>query len=172
MWFIGDLANFWGSTWAGLVPTVIALAIYFCIADTILITQCLYYRYINSRKPEFEDAVHEQVDSLSQPLLARNSSDTRLPGSRRRSSVSQKRQNSSLATSALPSIPEQKLCARPWITNALSVAAVCAIGVTGWTIAWQANLWQPSLESDESGDVERQYGAEFLGYISAALYLG
>ena len=32
------------------MPTVIALAIYFCIADFVLISQCLYYNALNERK--------------------------------------------------------------------------------------------------------------------------
>lgn len=50
VWFIGDITNLLGALWAGLVPTVIALAVYFCFADLILIVQCLYYNYLNARK--------------------------------------------------------------------------------------------------------------------------
>ena len=50
VWFMGDITNLAGAIWAGLVPTVIALAIYFCFADLILISQCLYYNILNARK--------------------------------------------------------------------------------------------------------------------------
>ena len=171
VWFVGDLANLSGSIWAGLVPTVIVLAIYFCVADAILITQCLYYLYINSRKPK-SGHITCQADDPSQPLLVQGSSDFGIPGSRRRSSVSQKRRNLCLTASTLPPTPEREIYARAWITNALSVAGVCAIGVVGWTVAWQVSLWQPSFDSDGPGVAQREIGAEILGYISAALYLG
>ena len=35
IWFIGDITNLAGALWAGLVPTVIALAMYFCVADLV-----------------------------------------------------------------------------------------------------------------------------------------
>lgn len=35
IWFIGDVTNLAGALWAGLVPTVIALAMYFCVADLV-----------------------------------------------------------------------------------------------------------------------------------------
>ena len=48
MWFIGDITSLVGAVWANLVPTVIALSVYFCIADLVLVIQCLYYNKINA----------------------------------------------------------------------------------------------------------------------------
>src|SRR5580700_11099852 len=69
-----------GAVWAGLVPTVVASAVYFCFADFVLITQCLYYNQVNARR---------HTSREDEPLLARQrSNDTiGLPGSRRRSSA-------------------------------------------------------------------------------------
>ncbi|KAM3415124.1 hypothetical protein BST61_g10250 [Cercospora zeina] len=50
IWFFGDITNFAGAIWAGLVPTVIALAVYFCFLDLILIAQCLYYLGVKQRR--------------------------------------------------------------------------------------------------------------------------
>lgn len=50
IWFIGDITNFAGAIWAGLVPTVIALAVYFCFADLILIAQCVYYLGLKKKR--------------------------------------------------------------------------------------------------------------------------
>ena len=49
-WFLGDVANLLGAAWAGLVPTVIAIAIYFCFSDGVLIGQVLYYGIRNKRR--------------------------------------------------------------------------------------------------------------------------
>ena len=174
VWFIGDLANFLGSTWAGLVPTVIALAVYFCIADAVLITQCLYYHYVNScnRKQGSRESGAEQADNPSQPLLAQGSSDIGLPGSRRRSSLSHKRRRSSLAASTLPKLPESGTTTHAWAVNSLSVFAVCVIGAAGWSIAWKTGIWKPTTESSKSDEGHGEIGAEILGYVSAVLYLG
>lgn len=50
VWFLGDLCNLIGALWAGLVPVVIAIAVYFCISDGLLIAQCLYYGIRNKRR--------------------------------------------------------------------------------------------------------------------------
>ena len=172
MWFIGDLANFFGAIWAGLVPTVIALAVYFIIADSVLIIQCLYYKRVNGRQNRTADLPQRDIDSPEQPLLGRRPSDIGLPGSRRRSSVSIKRRNSSLGTPVLPTIPEDGGNVRPWVKNTFCVVAVFAIGTAGWAIAWKAHLWVPTPENIDADDLPRNVGAEILGYLSAVLYLG
>ncbi|OAA61681.1 vacuolar membrane pq loop repeat protein [Niveomyces insectorum RCEF 264] len=43
VWLLGDATNLAGALWTNLAPTAIALAVYFCIADAVLILQCLYY---------------------------------------------------------------------------------------------------------------------------------
>ena len=172
VWFIGDLANFFGAVWAGLVPTVIALAVYFIIADAVLLTQCLYYKRVNARQNLTADLTQSDADNPEQPLLGRRPSDIGLPGSRRRSSVSIKRRDSSLPTPVLSTIPEEESYVRPWVKNAICVVAVCAIGTAGWAIAWKAHLWVATPEDSGADDMGKNVGAEILGYLSALLYLG
>ncbi|KAL8386954.1 hypothetical protein RB599_002219 [Gaeumannomyces hyphopodioides] len=50
VWLLGDVANLLGALATGLAPTAVALATYFCFADLILITQCLYYNALNARR--------------------------------------------------------------------------------------------------------------------------
>jgi uncharacterized protein with PQ loop repeat len=50
VWFLGDVCNLAGALWGGLVPVVIAIAVYFCIADGVLIGQCVYYGIRNKRR--------------------------------------------------------------------------------------------------------------------------
>lgn len=50
VWFLGDVANLLGAVGAGLVPTIIAIAVYFCISDGLLIGQVLYYGIRNKRR--------------------------------------------------------------------------------------------------------------------------
>ncbi|RMZ81588.1 hypothetical protein DV737_g2513, partial [Chaetothyriales sp. CBS 132003] len=50
IWFLGDIFNLVGAAWAGLVSTVIAVAVYFCLADGVLIAQVLYYTVVNKRR--------------------------------------------------------------------------------------------------------------------------
>ena len=124
VWFIGDLANFVGAIWAGLVPTVIALAAYFIIADAVLITQCLYYNHVNAGEQSAGGFAQGETAREDQPLLGRRPSDIGLPGSRRGSSVSMKRRSSTLGEPTLSTIPEDGGYTRPWVKNTLAVLTV------------------------------------------------
>ena len=171
VWFVGDLANFFGAVWAGLVPTVIALATYFCIADAILISQCLYYNWRSSRKAARQEDGQVDSDNVEQPLLRSRSGSIGLPGSRRRSSASQKRRDSRLL-SPLPTIAKVESNSKSWLKNTISIFLVCLAGTLGWVMAWKIGAWQPIPTEVDDGDVHQVIGAEILGYISAVLYLG
>lgn len=169
VWFVGDLSNLLGALWAGLVPTVIALALYFCLADAILIVQCLYYNNINARKTKPKVSVSLGTENPNQPLLHPTTSDIGLPGSRRRSSASQGRRNSSIRSSSRPIALGESGLRRPWVKNAISILLVCAAGAAGWTIAWRSGLWKPEAGGSAN---DAAVGAEVLGYLSAVAYLG
>ena len=169
VWFVGDLSNLFGALWAGLVPTVIALALYFCLADAVLIAQCLYYNNINARIKRARVSVSSNPDDQSQPLLQQTASGIGLPGSIRRSSTSQRRRSSSRVSPMLPVVPEHNPISRPWIKNSISIILVCCVGAAGWAISWKSGFWNPK---PDSGNNDVAVGAEALGYLSAVAYLG
>ncbi|TVY49117.1 putative vacuolar amino acid transporter [Lachnellula occidentalis] len=170
VWMVGDITNLSGAIWADLVPTVIALAIYFCLADLVLISQCLYYNHINAQRRQ------STVISEHEPLLARRrSSDTiGLPGSHRRRS-SARSGASEHSGSPLNKILEESEegTGNQWVKNSLSALGVIVVGTAGWAIAWQAGVWQPSpLDAGMEPASETALGAKILGYTSAVCYLG
>lgn len=180
VWFFGDVTNFAGAVWAGLVPTVVALGLYFCIADVLLITQCLYYNFINARQKHLlastaDGDQNEGIlsDDPSRPLLNRPSTDNiGLPGSRRRSSASRRRRSSTLQSEILPIIKEEESALRVSLKNTLAILGVCLIGTVGWTVAWQSGWWMPMSAGHDVEEPPRILGAELLGYVSAVCYLG
>lgn len=161
---------FEGALWADLVPTVIALAIYFCIADVVLIAQCLYYNHVNAKTARQQSIVSAATED--EPLLShRRSSDALgLPGShRRRSSALSAGRNS------LTKILEEddSVDGKPWLKNTLSILGVIVVGTAGWAIAWQSGVWIPQPEDSDLVDPQAvAVGAKILGYISAVCYLG
>ncbi|KAF4633562.1 hypothetical protein G7Y89_g4547 [Cudoniella acicularis] len=170
VWLLGDATNLSGAIWADLVPTVIALAIYFCIADFVLISQCLYYKHRNfrERKPSVVSVGSEQ-----EPLLTRRgSSDIGLPGShRRRSSARSGFDRRDSMTKVLED--EEPGEDNAWVRNTLSILGVIAVGTAGWAIAWQAGVWLPTPEEGELPAASQDaLGAKILGYTSAVCYLG
>jgi uncharacterized protein with PQ loop repeat len=191
IWAIGDAANLAGAIWAGLVPTVIALAIYFCFADTILILQCLYYNSKKTRaqKESVAGGVTASAGATEQsPLLSggdntnKNNVQPRrrltdvteenmgLPGSRRRSSVISSRRHDHNDT--LSRVLEEPTKTHATIKNTVSIFLVMAVGAAGWAIAWKTGAWRPSAVGGEDGQDGTPIGASILGYISAVCYLG
>ncbi|KAI9680604.1 MAG: hypothetical protein M1817_004044 [Caeruleum heppii] len=181
VWFIGDLTNFVGAVWAALVPTVIALAVYFCFADLILISQCLYYNFLNARDRQRRISVvsdRSHVDDPERPLLERSGSENLgLPGSRRRSSIARRRYSGpgtdERQDSPLEALQEKEDDGRPWLRNTLSVALILLGGAGGWLLAWSLGVWAPTPEGGEDASpINTALGAQVLGYISAICYLG
>ncbi|PKX94592.1 PQ-loop repeat-containing protein [Aspergillus novofumigatus IBT 16806] len=157
VWFIGDITNLIGGAWAGLVPVIVAIAVYFCIADGVLIAQCLYYKTRNARR---------------ESLLRRRRSSTVTPTRRPLYSVRSGRGGHGHPDDALANIVEESEVGRSaWIKNFSSVLAICVIGMAGWTVAWQTGVWKPASK-ERNGGVDMAAGAQVLGYISAVCYLG
>ena len=198
IWFLGDLFNIIGSVWADLVPVVIAIGGYFCIADGVLISQVLYYGIKNRRSEgrSLLEAARETVadnttegedaeDTEEQPLLKRTrTASITIPGSqapnlgrrRRSTDVSTlRRRSSNAADDHLAKILEEsnsQTGARLWLKNLISILAICAIGTVGWMLAYEGGAWTPSTnDSADGGEETIAKGAQVLGYASAALYL-
>ncbi|KAK3723638.1 hypothetical protein LTR37_001519 [Vermiconidia calcicola] len=192
IWFVGDITNLAGAIWADLVPTVIALAVYFCFADFVLIGQCLYYNALNNKKEKRKEGAQQNangrtedtdvVSSEQTPLLDGAASPTAkpkrrvtdvteenmgLPGSRRRSS-----RRSNERRTSLERILEEPTRRSSWVKNTISILLIFLAGTAGWAIAWRTGAWRPTPVGKEGEDGRGPVGAEILGYASAVLYLG
>jgi len=165
VWFFGDVTNLIGAIWARLVPTVTALALYFCLADAVLILQCLYYKRLYSRKEQLA-AASTQIpnDDPHQSLLNGNHPVVE-PGSRRR-------RTSSFKDGSLPVVGDDGDTNSSWTWNTVSVVSICIAGATVWAIAWKARLWTPTPRDDDGRVAHGPVGAMVLGYLSAISYLG
>lgn len=188
IWFAGDVANLAGAVWAKLVPTVTALAVYFCFADVILLLQCFYYLTQKKRAAEKADNLEAQPhgvppNSTEQTPLLRDQSQSKrrltdvtdenmgLPGSRRRSSALG-RSSTVERRDSLHKALEEPTRTRTIIKNTVSILGICAIGAAGWAAAWRTGAWRPTPVGQEGNGESTPIGAEILGYLSAVLYLG
>ncbi|OQE08345.1 hypothetical protein PENVUL_c010G00786 [Penicillium vulpinum] len=179
VWLIGDIANLAGGLLSGLVPVIIAIAVYFCIADGVLITQCVYYKVRNSRREPFHRRRSStETPDPTTPLLGRRFSDS-LPSSqsRRRSSGSLRgyqadgRRESEVEDTLAKIVEENDYGRKAWVKNLGSIAGIFLIGMAGWTVAWQTGMWAPA-PLDNSNGSEEAIGGLVLGYFSAVCYLG
>lgn len=180
VWFIGDVANFAGALLAGLVPTVVALSIWYIVADAALLSQVVYYNFIKGRKDRKTDVLDRTAvpdttaiaePNENAPLLRRNSTD--VPGSRRRSSALSRRRPS---VGGLASVDEEPTVStrRAILKNLGAVVALFAVGTAGWAVAYGVGAWKPTPPPAEKGgysDNESTIAVVF-GYASAVAYLG
>jgi hypothetical protein len=180
VWLFGDVTNFIGAAWAGLVPTVIALAVYFCFADFVLISQCLYYNVLNARRDARSEARREAATETDALLVRRSStlsagSGIGLPGSHRRrrsSAASSQRRAQGAASYVMDQITEEGDGAKGWLRNLLSVLFVCVAGTAGWALAWKGGAWAPAPSDGQQDAANLELGPQILGYTSAICYLG
>ncbi|KAK5112881.1 hypothetical protein LTR85_011108 [Meristemomyces frigidus] len=196
IWFIGDVTNLAGALWAGLVPTVVALAVYFCAADAVMLGQVFYYRFANRKQKGLDGAdgktnghVVDGAPREETPLLAdghatspkmkrRSFTDVTeenmgLPGSRRRSTAS--RHSRPTSSGSLEAILEEPTKTRTYLKNTAAVLAILLAGTAGWAIAYKTGAWKPTpapSKLPEAGGDATPIGALVLGYFSAVCYLG
>jgi len=167
VWFLGDVTNLVGALRAGLVPTVIALALYFCFADLLLISQCAYYNAKNVK--QLRKTSSRDTDSAQEPLLGtRDLSNVGLPGSCRRDSAASRRRR----VSSLPTVLHIEESGHVWVKNSLSILGVCVVGAASWFIAWKTGVWLPQPTHNDASPHPVALDAEILGYASAICYLG
>lgn len=167
IWLFGDIANLAGAIKSNLLSTVVTLAVYFCLADIIIISQTFYYKYVNMRKTAVKEARRQSrssnADDPTQPLFARR----RSSGANTRSRPSGTMPNNP----ALSTVIEKETSTMEEVTrNSLSVISVIIIGCLGWFLAWKSGAW--SVTVDDGNGVETSLVGVILGYISSILYLG
>jgi len=71
IWLAGDVFNILGAVLQGVLPTMIILAIYYTIADIVLLGQCFYYRGFTLRDPRPDKPVNTGEDAPTErtPLV-------------------------------------------------------------------------------------------------------
>lgn len=150
-----------GAIWGKLLPTVIALGIYFCFADAVLLSQTIYYNHLTKI-----DENKDPENDPSRPLIAdgtRRRSSAASHSSRRRRSVVHRKDSFSAY------LLKERSRKSVIIRNTLSILAVCAAGAAGWFVAWKTGAW--SATPPNGSDSKMPFGAQVLGYVSAILYL-
>ncbi|KAJ5085347.1 hypothetical protein N7532_010118 [Penicillium argentinense] len=182
VWFVGDVTNLLGGLLAHLVPVIVAIAVYFCIADGVLIAQCLYYKARNARRENHRRRRSStETPDPTTPLLGRRFSDSLpIPQGRRRSSGSLRgyqaagRRESQAEDPLAKIVEESEYGRKAWAKNCVSILGIFLVGMAGWTIAWQTGMWAPAPQESrgDSGDNGEAASGQVLGYVSAICYLG
>lgn len=83
VWLLGDIFNILGAILQGVLPTMTILAVYYTLADLVLLGQCFYYRGWTLSDLPTEETIEEEEEDEERPLLSRDE-----PASPRRPNLS------------------------------------------------------------------------------------
>jgi hypothetical protein len=172
VWLLGDVFNILGAVLQGVLPTMIILAIYYTIADLVLLCQCFYYRGFTWRdevvpptkkaQPRRAGEPDERTGLLSSPLVRE----------RRGSDWSNLSPAVPMITEpAVPLPPRQPSVLQTVAWNTVAVLMVCAAGVAGWFLSRGDGTGNSSGPADDSALTFNFWG-QIFGYLCAVLYLG
>ncbi|PTB43962.1 hypothetical protein M441DRAFT_133827 [Trichoderma asperellum CBS 433.97] len=161
VWMIGDVTNLIGGLLTHLAPTAVALAMYFCVADLLLISQCIYYNTVNARRAALAAEENEEA-----PLLG----DRHATAHRHRHSVS------SEDGGKIGPAGDELLERSSWMSNTASLVGVYVAGFIGWYLSYKAGAYKETdpvvfnAAIQASPDLLEKVGI-VLGYFSAVCYL-
>ncbi|KAI8626807.1 PQ loop repeat-domain-containing protein [Xylariaceae sp. FL1651] len=172
-WLLGDVFNILGAVLQGVLPTMLILAIYYTIADFVLLAQCFYYKGFTWKdetvppppKPSNGHAAGEPTERTG--LLAGDLQDRERRGS-----------GWSHLSPAVPMVSEQPATPPPiptrlqaFLWNLVAVLMVCAAGVLGWFLSRDYSNSKPASPPEEGLPTFDLWG-QIFGWLCAFLYLG
>lgn len=184
VWLAGDVFNILGAILQGVLPTMIILAVYYTLADIVLLGQVFYYRGFT-----MSDEIKKPVENDETRSLLRNG-DEHSHAERRNSSISALRKHLSnvdgthlspatpLLDAPKPKDPPALAHLKPTSTvqaflfNGFSILIVVAAGVLGWYIAQRSKKHKHDVKHSEPEPLEFDVWGQIFGYFCAVLYLG
>ncbi|KAI0535611.1 PQ loop repeat-domain-containing protein [Xylaria digitata] len=169
-WLLGDVFNVLGAVFQGVLPTMLILAIYYTIADIVLLGQCFYYKGFTWKddaappKPSNGHATSAPTESTG--LLSDYFSQRERRGS-----------GWSHLSPAVPMTPEQPATPPPtptkrqaFLWNSVAILMVCAAGILGWFLSRGYSSHKPTTPVDDFPALD--LWGQIFGWLCAILYLG
>ncbi|KAI1173298.1 PQ loop repeat-domain-containing protein [Nemania sp. FL0916] len=184
IWLLGDVFNILGALLQGVLPTMLILAIYYTIADIVLLAQCFYYKGFT-----WKDDATPQAAQQSEPQASDHSNGhtTRAPneGTALLADYFDQRERRGSGWShlspAVPMMADAPATPLPtptkrqtFLWNAVAILMVCAAGVLGWFLS-------PARSSSSHGEPaaapadnlpKLDLWGQIFGWLCAVLYLG
>lgn len=148
-----------GGLLTNLAPTAVALAMYFCVADFLLISQCIYYNTVNARRAALAAEENEEA-----PLLGE------------RHAAAHRHSVSSEDGGKIGPAGDELLERSTWMSNSASLIGVYVAGFVGWYLSYMAGAYKETdpvvfnAAVQASPDSLEKIGI-IMGYFSAVCYL-
>ncbi|CAK40444.1 uncharacterized protein An09g06510 [Aspergillus niger] len=158
VWLAGDVFNILGAVLQGVLPTMIILAVYYTLADVVLLAQCFYYRGFTLR-----DEPSSPPRPVSPITAETYDEDTEIP------------------SPVVPRKPTERTALltskqRTTFFNGSAIILVCAAGILGWYISQTSSLSSDknnnNKHKDSPDDLKMDTLGQVFGYLCAVLYLG
>ncbi|KAK7969089.1 PQ loop repeat-domain-containing protein [Apiospora saccharicola] len=178
IWLVGDVFNILGAILQGVLPTMLILAIYYTIADMVLLGQCFYYKgftwkdEIPPPKPKTP-----RVRATGEANERTGLLDAHLVNSRERRGSTHSWHSWEHLSPAVPMIPGAPTTPPPpptklrtLFTHTTAILMVCVAGVAGWYLSRHA-AGEHASEPSNGGPQFNLWG-QIFGWMCALLYLG
>ncbi|TGJ83843.1 hypothetical protein E0Z10_g4929 [Xylaria hypoxylon] len=171
-WLLGDVFNVLGAVFQNVLPTMLILAIYYTIADIVLLGQCFYYKGFTWKddaapptpKPSNGHATDEPTERSG--LLADH-----FPERERRGSGWSNLSPAVPMLHELPATPPPTPTKRQaFLWNSVAILMVCAAGVLGWFLSRGYSGHKPTTPVDDFPTLD--FWGQIFGWLCAVLYLG
>ncbi|KGU30824.1 hypothetical protein MGK_03044 [Candida albicans P57055] len=170
LWLAGDVFNVLGAVLQGVLPTMIILAVYYTLADIVLLWQCLAYG--DGKNP---DLIHlSPANPLNEDVLETAMSNEERHN-RRRNQGNTTEDLESSTTSIDSSISKSSSSQfQSFLINTLMVTLVIASGVIGWYISYIKESKHHSKHPGKHNPEELIFDplAQIFDWLCAFFYLG
>lgn len=171
-----------GAVLQGVIPTMTILAIYYTIADVVLLGQCFYYRGFTWKDEVVRPTPKKRSHAPGEDGRQQNGHDEE-PTERTGLLAQRERRGSDwsdrlihvnpvipiIEPSAAPPPPATQLQTIAW--NAVAVIMVIGAGVAGWALS-RGYASGKDEQPDEPEAIRLDFWGQVFGYLCAALYLG
>ena len=182
VWLAGDVFNILGAALQGVLPTMIILAVYYTIADIVLLCQCFYYRGFTWRDEVVPPKPNAGPIGEATETTGLISHHGRESAERRSSIFSQISANHLSPAVPLLDVPKRSQASmienqkqttrlKATLLNLFAILMVCASGIVGWYASNRSQGGHQRAKPDDS-DLSFSLWGQIFGYLCAVLYLG
>ncbi|EPE33457.1 hypothetical protein GLAREA_06470 [Glarea lozoyensis ATCC 20868] len=184
VWLLGDIFNILGAVLQGVLPTMIILAIYYTLADIVLLLQCFYYRgftwhdeVIPPPKPtgnHSNGTSHLGEANERTGLLSTTENRERRPSGISETSVHPSHLSPAVPLQSTPLPPTTKphTTLQTTLFNLASILMVISAGVFGWWLSERSQSPHKPRKHPHDTGVSFNLWGQIFGYFCALLYLG
>ncbi|KAI5459578.1 PQ loop repeat-domain-containing protein [Mariannaea sp. PMI_226] len=184
IWLVGDIFNIVGSILQGVLTSMIILAIYYTVADLVLLGQMFFYRGFSLRDvpcpPSVTDGdtnedggLDNNVQSRTELIVEKRDEKSDSDSSDQVNDSSRSDCSDEVASMSHPgpSAPAISPVMKDLALNVVIVLAVGTAGFVGWLISKKVTGNKAKGEHEGGDDLEFDIPGQVFGYLSAATYI-